>query len=783
MRTAVKRLAKGAVGPVGQRLALPARRPHAAAFPAGPRWPATATRTRSTCVIVGAGAGGSTLAQRLARRGWRIVVLESGPFWDPDRDWVSDEAGSHKLYWTAKRMIGGADPVELGKNNSGHGVGGSMVHYAGYAPRFHPSDFETRSRDGVGADWPIGYQELRPHYERVEAELPVAGQDWPWGDPHRYPHAAHPVSGGADRARAGAREAGIEMRVGPVAIPNGVFGNRPHCIYRGFCLQGCKVNAKASPLITHLPDAIAHGVEVRADSHAVRVEIDETGRCTGVTYMRDGRERFQRAAAVAVAGYSIETPRLLLNSTSARWPHGLANAHDQVGRYIMVQGAPQVAGRFPDLLRQYKAPPPEISSEQFYETDPAPRVRARLLDPDRRTAADRLGRARARRRPLGPRAARVHARLQPLVHARRAQRAAPAPRQPRHARRTRPTATACRSPAWTTRQSDNDRANIAYAKRVLHDDLGGRRRPGHADHRPLRPPRRRLPHGHLAREQRHRRRPPRLGRAEPLHRRRQRDADPGLREPGADDHGARLAPRRAPGSQARRADRPPRGRGARMPDLHIPVWVAATHFLNLLFLTLLARSGVEVLSALPKLYLSDHCPPGREVVRFSKKVFCADSREPWSSLDEEESWSPVIALPGRKNLGLARHWHFMTVQFWILTGLVYVALLFATGEWRRLVPTSWSIVPGRLPRRRDLPQRAPRRAQAGPRLQRAAAAGLLRGGLPARAVSDRHRARRCHRRSSPASRATRACSAASRPPGRCTSSACAPSPPSSSCTP
>ena len=130
-----------------------------------------------------------------------------------------------------------------------------------------------------------------------------------------------------------------------------------------------------------------------------------------------------------------------------------------------------------------------------------------------------------------------------------------------------------------------------------------------------------------------------------------------------------------------------------MPDLHLPVWVAVTHFLNLLFLTLLARSGIEVLSALPKLYLSDHCPPGREVVRFSKKVFCADSREPWSSLDEEESWSPLIALPGRKNLGLARHWHFMTVQFWILTGLVYVVLLLASGEWRRLVPTSWSIVP------------------------------------------------------------------------------------------
>jgi choline dehydrogenase-like flavoprotein len=322
-------------------------------------------------VVVGAGAGGSVLAQRLARRGWRIVVLEAGPFWDPDRDWVSDEAGAHELYWTQKRIVGGEDPVELGKNNSGRGVGGSMVHFAGYTPRFHPSDFETRARDGVGHDWPIPYAALKPHYERVERELPVAGQDWPWGDPHRYPHAPHPVSGAAERALDGARKAGVEMRVGPVAIVNGTFGNRPHCIYRGFCLQGCKVNAKASPLVTHLPDALAHGVEVRDGSMAVRVEVDDPGDATGVTYLRDGRERFQRAAAVAVAGYSIETPRLLLRSTSPRHPAGLGNHSDALGRYVMVQGAPQVAGRFPETLRMYKAPPPEISSEQFYETDAA----------------------------------------------------------------------------------------------------------------------------------------------------------------------------------------------------------------------------------------------------------------------------------------------------------------------------------------------------------------------------------------------------------------------------
>jgi choline dehydrogenase-like flavoprotein len=322
-------------------------------------------------VIVGCGAGGGVLLQRLARAGWRVVALDAGPFWDPDRDWVSDEAGSHGLYWTEPRVLAGSDPVPLGSNNSGRGVGGSTVHYAGYTPRFHPSDFRTRSLDGVGADWPLDYDELKSSYADLEEELPVAGQAWPWGDPHRYPHSPHPVGLAAQLAMRGAATLGIDMRVGPVAITNGRFGNRPHCIYRGFCLQGCKVNAKASTLITHVPDALAHGAEVRPDSMVTRVEVDErTGLATGVHYVRAGVARFQRARHVAVAGYSIETPRLLLLSTSRRFPDGLCNDYDLVGRYLMVQGAPQTAGRYAQEVRTYKAPPPEVSSEQFCETDP-----------------------------------------------------------------------------------------------------------------------------------------------------------------------------------------------------------------------------------------------------------------------------------------------------------------------------------------------------------------------------------------------------------------------------
>jgi len=322
-------------------------------------------------VVVGAGAGGSVLAQRLARAGWKVVILDAGPWWDPERDWVSDEAGSRHLYWIEPRVIAGADPVALGANNSGRGVGGSMVHFAGYAPRLHPSDFCTASSDGVGADWPISYADLRPYYEDLEAELPVAGDDWPWGDPHRYPMSPHPIGGNGLAFQRGCLEAGIDVRVGPVAIANGRFGHRPHCIYRGFCLQGCKVNAKASPLITHLPDAIAHGAEIRPDCMVSRIEIDDRGQASGVVYFHEGVEHRQAAQVVAVAGYSIETPRLLLNSACTRFSDGIGNDHDQVGRYVMVQGAPQTAGRYAEEVRAYKAPPPEASSEAFYETDPA----------------------------------------------------------------------------------------------------------------------------------------------------------------------------------------------------------------------------------------------------------------------------------------------------------------------------------------------------------------------------------------------------------------------------
>jgi DMSO/TMAO reductase YedYZ molybdopterin-dependent catalytic subunit/thiosulfate reductase cytochrome b subunit len=117
----------------------------------------------------------------------------------------------------------------------------------------------------------------------------------------------------------------------------------------------------------------------------------------------------------------------------------------------------------------------------------------------------------------------------------------------------------------------------------------------------------------------------------------------------------------------------------------------ATHILNVLFLSFMARSGLEILSAHPKLYTREDCRPGSEWLRLTRKQM--PKGELWTSRDEEESFSSVIALPGHKNLGLGRHWHFVVAIAWIATGALYIALLFGTDEWRRIVPTSWSVFP------------------------------------------------------------------------------------------
>ena len=123
-----------------------------------------------------------------------------------------------------------------------------------------------------------------------------------------------------------------------------------------------------------------------------------------------------------------------------------------------------------------------------------------------------------------------------------------------------------------------------------------------------------------------------------------------------------------------------------------PAWLRITHYVNLLFLVLLIRSGVQILMDHPRLYWNVHCTPGTEWLRLTPVEVPKD--RVWTAKDDARHLSPWIGLPGyRHTVGMARHWHFLSVLFWVGNGLVFVALLFGTGQWKRLVPTSWRILP------------------------------------------------------------------------------------------
>jgi methionine sulfoxide reductase catalytic subunit len=124
--------------------------------------------------------------------------------------------------------------------------------------------------------------------------------------------------------------------------------------------------------------------------------------------------------------------------------------------------------------------------------------------------------------------------------------------------------------------------------------------------------------------------------------------------------------------------------------LGFPLWLRINHFINLFCIFLLMRSGVQILADHPKLYWNDDTTPGSEWIKFGKKVMPKDRL--WTSMDEAEHINSIVALPGgHHNLGAGRNWHFLIIPIWVLNGLSYATLLFLTGEWRRFIPTSWTI--------------------------------------------------------------------------------------------
>ncbi|NOU98706.1 GMC family oxidoreductase [Paenibacillus planticolens] len=324
-------------------------------------------------VIVGAGAAGGVLAKELSEAGMSVVVLDAGPFRDTQKDLASDELTMQSLGWQDTRIVAGTNPLTMGHNNSGWGIGGGTVHFTAVFLRFHDADFKARTMDGVADDWPISYEDLEPYYARTEKEIAVSGpKHFPWGNyhgPYPYPER-EPLSPNAYMFRSGCEKLGIRSSVAPLAILSAPFEGRPPCINRGFCNQGCMPDAKFSTLIVHIPKAIKAGAEVLADCMVTQVVMGKDGMAKGVAFVHEGRTYEQKAKIVILSAFVVETPRLLLNSANAQFPDGLANSSGWVGKSIMVHSSQDVYARFEDEIRLYKGTPVLATTQDFYRTDP-----------------------------------------------------------------------------------------------------------------------------------------------------------------------------------------------------------------------------------------------------------------------------------------------------------------------------------------------------------------------------------------------------------------------------
>ncbi|PDQ20936.1 2-keto-gluconate dehydrogenase [Mesorhizobium sanjuanii] len=308
-------------------------------------------------VIIGSGAGGGTLGNELAQKGVDVVILEAGARHEYE-DFINDEWDSFaQLAWTDKRTTSGDWRVAKDFPNLPawivKSVGGSTTHWAGASLRFQEHEFKTLSTYGKleGAtllDWPITLAEMEPYYAKAEAKMGVTGtNDWP----------RLPGNNNFKVLKAGADKLGYkECHTGNMAINSVDRDDRMSCQQTGFCFQGCKWGAKWSTLYAEIPKGEATGhLEVRPNAMAIKINHDASGKVTGVVYAdKDGKLQEQKARIVAVAGNSIESPRLLLNSASSKFPDGLANSSGQVGRNYMRHTTGSVYAIFDKPVHMYR---------------------------------------------------------------------------------------------------------------------------------------------------------------------------------------------------------------------------------------------------------------------------------------------------------------------------------------------------------------------------------------------------------------------------------------------
>jgi gluconate 2-dehydrogenase alpha chain len=352
------------------------------------------TLKKTGVVIIGMGGAGGTAALPLAQAGIDVIGLEAGS-WLKTSDMVPDELRIQRVGWPpGPQKVRGEAPTSRANSTANatranaamiNAVGGTTMHYMAQAWRLNPWDFkvvsETTRRYGASRipagstveDWPLTYEELEPFYEKSEYALGISGKagnvngrkidggNFFEGVRNReYPMEPLRMTGFMDHMTKAAKALKLHPFIGPAAILSKPYDGRFACGYHGYCMSlGCHLEAKSSPAVSTIPKAQKTGkLQVVTEATVTRIEVDNDGRATGVTYVKGNEEFFQPADVVFISSQTIENVRLLLLSTSSAFPKGLSNNRGQVGQHYFSHAQfGSVSALFPMDLRNWYGTP------------------------------------------------------------------------------------------------------------------------------------------------------------------------------------------------------------------------------------------------------------------------------------------------------------------------------------------------------------------------------------------------------------------------------------------